>query len=376
MKTFKIITAALIVTALSLSLGEPAYASKLRSTITSTTSESASSTVQTSQNVTINPAFVDKPHELASKGDVKNVGQIVDSIERIIDKTLMSCKAFDGNEEIFVSANGDARVVKCQFDSEETVPLCQELDKHMKSYGYKEYALDVYYDNPEAGEEPINDGPICITGTIGGDSYTYYFSNDTLIRRVTGDTKSDNIKTNDFLNKIYKIVWKYQNISLDPESLSVTDVLWTGKTGKITTDTTLTACLEKDYNNLKKVLGPNKYYQKEKESLEEFPFWFYVLDYDNVSVLLHSENDKVFCLYSTAEQFWQIPKEGMNIYEFIERTNAEINDIFIEECNGDLYLGSVGDTEISLIIGDSLYTIIVYNGLIYPDSDVEVWKIQ
>lgn len=370
MKISRILTAVALIAALSLINSETASASKLRNTINSMSEKKEAVTAEA---VTIHPASVAKPHDLVQKGTEKNVDKVVESIEKVIGKTLMSCKAFDNNQEIFVAANGDARVVKCHFDNPETVPLCKELDKHMNSYGYKEYSLDVYYDNPEAGEEPINDGPICITGTIGDASYTYYFKDNTLIRRITGDTKSDNIKTNDFLNKMYKIFWDYQNIGLDPESISVTDFPYTGEKGTIKTKTDLTACLGKDYNNLKKVLGANKYYAKEKESLEEFPFWFYVLEYDETSALLYSDNDKVFCFFTTADSFWNIPKDGINVYELVKRTGANINDIYVEECLGDLYLGSEGDTIISLELEDHLFSIIVSNGIVFPDSSVDVW---
>lgn len=328
--------------------------------------------VWASDPVDIFPVHVDKQQNLKQKGNVKNIDEIVDSIEKIKSKTNLSGKAYDCNQEIFVAANGDARVVKCHFDNPETVPLCPELDSLMKQYGYNEYSLDVYYDNPEAGEEFINYGPVCITGHIGYTRYTYYFCKNTLIRRITSGTKSDNVKTNDFLNKMYKIMWNYQTIE-NPESLSVTDVSRTGENKPINTDTTLTSCISRNYTYLKKKFGPHNDYAEIKADLKENPFWYYCLQYDKNTFMIHSDDDKIGCVFSSADQFWNIPRKGINVYEFVDRTGANIVEVYIEECLGDLFVGEEGDIVISLEIDGNLYSIVVENGCIWPDSAVQVW---
>lgn len=331
-------------------------------------------TKKSSKTIEIYASNIGNPQDLLQKGNAKDVDETVESIERVIDWTNLSNKSYECNQEIFVATNGEARVVKCHFDNPDTVPPCEELNKLMKKYGYPEYSLDVYYDNPEAGEEFINNGPICIKGYIGDDFYTYYFKDNALIRRVKGDTTSDNIKTNDFLGGIYKIAWKYQEIE-NPEGLSITDVPRTDDDSYMTTDDSLTECLSQNYKHLKKAFGANKDYKKVKADLVENPFWFYDLVYDDTDFLLYSDNDKVFCLYSSAENFWDIPDDGINVWELVDRTDAEINDIYVEECLGDLFVGNEGDNIISLVIDDNLFSIVVYNGRIMPDSTVQVWPI-
>lgn len=330
--------------------------------------------VWASEKVEIFPARVEKPQNLKQKGNVKDIDDIVDSIEKVKIKTNLSGKAYECNQEIFVAANGDARVVKCHFDNPETVPLCQELDSLMKQYGYREYSLDVYYDNPEAGEEPINNGPICVTGHIGYTPYTYYFYDNTLIRRITSETKSDNVKTNDFLNKMYKIMWEFQNIER-PEDYSVTDIPRTNENKPLVTDSELSSCISRNYNYLKKKYGPHNDYAEIKADLKENPFWYYCLQYDTDTFMIYSDNDKIGCIYSSADRFWDLPRNGMNVYEFVERTKAEIIEVYIEECLGDLFLGEEGDIIISLAIDGYLYSIVVEDGRIWPDSAVQVWEI-
>ena len=317
---------------------------------------------------------VKKPHDLASQGKVKNVDEIVESIEKVIQKTNISEMSFDANKEIYVGQNSAPKVVKCHFDSDETVPRCEELDKLMKSVGYSDYNLDVYYDNPEAGEKAINDGPICIKGTIEYISYTYYFYNNTLIRRIGKNIKSDNIKTNDFLNRMYKIFWKYQEIE-NPEYYSVTEKAWVSKDKPLKTSKTLLKCLNHDYNFLKKVLGPNKDYNAIKASLKTDPFWYYFLTYGKSDFFMYADNDKVGALFSPAGELWELPKDGMNVNELIYRTNAEINSVYLQECNGDIYIGEEGDVVADLVIDDNLFSVIVKNGRIWNDSEVMVWPI-
>lgn len=378
MRFMKVFSALLIILAVSLPASD-VMASPIRGKMKDSAKKAVKEEKQTVEDesekpVEIVPATVGKPQDLLAKGNVKGVDEIVESIERVMDSINMSCRAYEGNQEIFVSATGEARVVKCHFDDPETVPLCEELDKHMKSYSYPEYDLDVYYDCPEAGEDPINEGPICITGHIGDNFYTYYFTDNTLIRRETYDTSSDNIKTNDFLNKMYKIVWKYQNIE-NTEYLSVTDAPRSGDRSELVTDDLLTSCLSQKYTYLKKKFGANKEYREIKKELEEYPFWFYALTYDDTSFLLYSDNDKVFGLYSSAENFWDIPGEGINVWELVERTDATVNDIYVEECLGEMFVGDEGDDIISLEIEDGLFSMAVDNGIIYPDTSVQVWKI-
>lgn len=369
MKISKSIVALGIIVALSI----PAFSVSAGTKITD--SRRGGSRTNKKEEIVINPVSVGKPQDLLEKGNEKDVDYKVETIDLIILKSMLYSVITEGNQEIYVAENGDARVVKCHFDTDDTVPACEELTKLMKKYGYKEYSLDVFYDNPDDDEEYMNEGPICIRGDIGGKPYEYYFYDNTLIRRIASDAKADNVKTNDFINSMYKIAWEYQNID-DPKSLHVTAAPASNKTNKISTEKTMISCLGRDYKYMKKKLGPNQYYNKEKEALEKYPFWNYVLEYDNASYVLYSDSDICMAIFSSAEEFWDIPDEGIAANEFISRTGAVVSNVYIEECLGDMYVGCEGDTVVAIELEDCMFSMVVENGRIMPDASVMVWAID
>lgn len=109
------------------------------------------------------------------------------------------------------------------------------LDPLMKKYGYSNYTVEYYYENPDYRREQIplyygSGSPVFILAVIDGREYRYYFHNESMIRRIGPEgTVSDNPKTNEFLNQLYQVGRLYNNDMSDDTDLSLNgDVIYFG----------------------------------------------------------------------------------------------------------------------------------------------------
>lgn len=88
------------------------------------------------------------------------------------------------------------------------------LDRVMKENGYSNYTIQYYYDNPDYSSQVVSgyDGPNFAFVVIDGKEYRYYFCGNSMIRRIGPDGAAvDNPKTNQFMDKIYKVGCRNQN---------------------------------------------------------------------------------------------------------------------------------------------------------------------
>lgn len=100
-----------------------------------------------------------------------------------------------------------ARVVETKLQTGN--PL---MDPVMKRVGYEYYSVSYEYTHTAwrpAGEDMNR--PICAHLEIDGNDYTYYFAGDQLIQRDGPDGTGTNVKTNDFIQNVYKIGCYYGN---------------------------------------------------------------------------------------------------------------------------------------------------------------------
>ncbi len=86
------------------------------------------------------------------------------------------------------------------------------MDAVMNSVGYKDYEVNYYYPYGLWADSYRGDAvPVYVSLYIDGNGYEYYFSEGQLAKRSGPEGESNNPKTNDFINSIYKIGCYYGN---------------------------------------------------------------------------------------------------------------------------------------------------------------------
>ena len=113
-----------------------------------------------------------------------------------------------GTCQSFYTNDAGTRIVSADISTENPI-----ADKIMKKVGYNDYYITFYYTHAVWGDP--NEAcvvPVYAQMDIDGKSYEYYFCDSQLARRIGPDGTSDNIKTNDFTNDIYKLGCYYGNV--------------------------------------------------------------------------------------------------------------------------------------------------------------------
>lgn len=144
---------------------------------------------------------------LVDLANCSKVEVIVATIRGMYNKTNSGAYVIKGKQTVR-RINKEDYVIRTNASTGDAL-----LDLIMQTYGYRTYALEFYYDNPDYDGKVIsgNSGPNFVYAVIDGKEYRYYFKENSLIRRIGPDgTISDNPKTNEFLNLIYQVGCYYQ----------------------------------------------------------------------------------------------------------------------------------------------------------------------
>lgn len=146
---------------------------------------------------------------LTEQSSVKDVEQYAEIIEGVHDTTNSGSYNGVGTNNFYRIYLGDD-VYRDELIKTVISTGNSELDELMKHYGYSDYSLEFYYDNPDYSEEKLSMGPLLIEARIDGNEYKYYFIKNNLIKRAAPDGETFNPKTNDFLAQLYKFGFAYR----------------------------------------------------------------------------------------------------------------------------------------------------------------------
>ena len=152
---------------------------------TSTSSKQVSASVEMREKPLFQP--------LSEKSSVENVENYVQMIDHV--KAMTDQNGFAG-----VGSNNyhrteypggyyyDELIRTVRSSGEDS-----ELDSLNGKYGYSDYTVTFYYNNPdyENNEDILSDGPIMIEGLFNGNKFQYYFFQNNMIRRVAANAVTD-----------------------------------------------------------------------------------------------------------------------------------------------------------------------------------------
>ncbi|MCR5370217.1 MAG: hypothetical protein K6E83_05860 [Clostridium sp.] len=137
--------------------------------------------------------------DLVKQASDKNVAKTAAEIDKVAKAAEKGKVMYNGWQVMTRNEDDSVTVIKASewYDWSDVAELCRE-------YGYAYGGADFYYDNPAVSEKTYSKyGPILICAEIDGREYRYYFLDNRLIRRTGPEGTSDNIKTNEFLNRLY-----------------------------------------------------------------------------------------------------------------------------------------------------------------------------
>lgn len=155
--------------------------------------------------------------DLAQKGsmDETNIDQLVEGVSDMLanyhqgEYDDAGYENFDGNfiyQEFYNDSEYGTRVTHtCIWTGNELV------DKVMKGVGYKEYEINYFYPFGMWISDRNEVTPVYVSLLVDGVGFEYYFADNELVRRLDPESESNNPKTNDFLNSLYKIGCYYGN---------------------------------------------------------------------------------------------------------------------------------------------------------------------
>lgn len=154
--------------------------------------------------------------DLALKGsmDETNIDQIAEGVS---DMLINYQGEYDGTE--YESAYGVSLSQEFYNDSEYGTTVAHTIiwtgnelvDKVMQKVGYKEYEVNYFYPFGIWIGDNENVAPVYVSLLVDGVGFEYYFADNELVRRADPENVTNNPKTNDFLNSLYKIGCYYGN---------------------------------------------------------------------------------------------------------------------------------------------------------------------
>ena len=129
--------------------------------------------------------------------------EAVPNLVKRIDAMRVSTDQYvtEGAEYVLIGDVANRDVIYCNIGMSDS-----EMKALMEENGYYDYRVQYYFDNPINGDSGINyEGPNCAHLVISGKDYWYYFASNSLIRRKTQESVTDNMEPNGFISEIYRM---------------------------------------------------------------------------------------------------------------------------------------------------------------------------